>query len=393
MIFRADTQTFAVFRRRMLASSQLCAMILLIGANARADSLTFTGASIPMRDCKIEGIRAGQIHFLDSARQRRRREIEGIEAITFDGFPELEQAEQALHAKDDATGPWRLMFALTRAQNNLQRIWMRVRLLRWHESQSEYVQVAGHLAAIIALTDDGYWAQLEPALAVNQAEATAVGEAWRNLQAAARQVNSAELKSCLARMTTKVQPLADRIPKSTKSGSDSLTGSGFTVEQITTQIAKLETSAAADGTASASTRPAAPLEPPHSPQISADPDSSHAIDALLAADRWPEALTTCRRAENALGDRDIGHFLFQYGMALERTGQSADAAVMFTRSALLYPENPSAARSLIQAAIVYRDEYRKPDVAKRLLKQAIDHAQVRDQQSDAMLARELLESM
>jgi tetratricopeptide (TPR) repeat protein len=376
MILRAVTYTMATS--------------LLVCATSRADSLTFIGASIPMRDCKVEGLRAGQIHFLDSGRQRHRREIEGIEAIAFDGFSELDQAELALRAKDGLAGTWRLMFALTKAQNNLQRIWVRVRLLRWHESRSEYVQVAGHLAAIIALTDDSYWAQLEPAVAVNHAEATAVAEAWRNLQAAARQVNSAELKSCLARMTAKIQPLADRIPKSAKSGSDSLTVSGFTVEQITTQIAKLETSAAADGTASASTQPAAPLEPPHSPQISADPGSSHAIDALLAANQWAEALKTCRRVQNALDDRDVGHFLYQYGVALHHTGQAAEAAVMFTRSALMYPENPSAARGLIQTAIVYRDEFGKPDTAKRLLQRALEHADARDQSADAMLARELL---
>jgi len=397
---------------RMLAlwsAAMIVAACCLSGA--RADTITFAGTSIAMRDCKIESVKGGQVSFTDSLGQRQKRPLDDIESLGFDGLPELDKAEQAIADNDLDSGLSSLLRALLKARGDLQRQWVHSRLAHVHDARSEYVQAAGHAAATMELGDDPSWRRLEPVSPVNDPSYAAAREALDHLQSAAKKVQSAELKASLARMTKKVQPVCDRLAKSYagKPIAPGSTVSGLLKDDILADAAL----SAGKPLSKTSSKPSEPQDNPAREKIDSpanggrakgpspaeqnsplarieDPDSPGAIDRMLSEKRWQEALSACRRIEREPGQRDLAHFLYQYGSALAGDGQKKDAAVMFTRCAVLFVESSDGVHSLIQTAIIYRDEYHQPATATRLLQRAVEQANSRGDGSAAMLARELL---
>ena len=102
--------------------------------------------------------------------------------------------------------------------------------------------------------------------------------------------------------------------------------------------------------------------------------SAAAIAALRAAGHATEAPGACARVERRVGRRDLGRFLHQSGRALVGAGRPRDAAVMFVRCATLYGDSPHAAPSLIETAIIYRDIFRDPTTARRLVERSLNLA-------------------
>ena len=138
------------------------------------------------------------------------------------------------------------------------------------------------------------------------------------------------------------------------------------------------------------TKPVGTTPPNISNEDSSDPRSAGAIDRLLAANRAAEAVALCQDIEKSPGERDLARFLYQYGKSLSLAGRKPEAAVMLTRCAVLYPDSPDAGPALIETAIIYRDEYHKPAVGRRLLESVIAQSEGDAQSPAANLARELL---
>ncbi len=372
---------------------------LLFASHAAADTITFTGTGIAMRGCKVQAVQGGQVSYTDPNGQRQRRPLEQIEAIGFDGLPQLDQAETALADQHLEEAVWPLLRALLAAQSDLQRVWIHMRLSQVHDLRGEYVQAAGHAAEVFALSDDVAWKSLRPVSPVNTPTFAAASEALESLQSAARKVKSAELQREIETMTRLVQGVQSKLA-ATYAGPAIERGStisGFARADIAAN--DKQPPAGASGAVTAAAPPPSATRPVGAPaantpvvrdEDSSDPRSAGAIDRLLAANRAAEAVTLCQEIEKNPGERDLARFLYQYGKALSLAGRKSEAAVMLTRCAVLYGDSPDAGPALIETAVIYRDEFHKPDVGRRLLETVIAQSEADAQSPAANLARELL---
>ncbi len=117
------------------------------------------------------------------------------------------------------------------------------------------------------------------------------------------------------------------------------------------------------------------------------------IDALLESEHWAQAVAACERVARRVGKRDLGRFLHQYGRALAGDRRPRDAAVMFVRSATLFGDSPYAAASLLETAIIYRDVFRDPATARRLVERSLTLAAPPGRPQVADRARAVLETL
>jgi tetratricopeptide (TPR) repeat protein len=376
-------------------------MAVGFGSTAAGDTITFMGSNIPLRDCRIQALRGGSVHYLDGNGRRQQRSLDQVSALGFDGLAELDQAESALNAGDLEPGFNMLLVAMLKAQPGLQRLWLHVRLWQAHTNRGEHIQAAGHAAAVMSLSDDPHWRGLEPAANMNEPAFPAAKESLESLQSALKSVKNADLRASIDRMIRRVQPVHDRLARR-------YTGppipAGSTISGVSTHdLARLMDQARPVPAGHPATEAPAPRRE-DSPRDAAasrddlagsftDPGSPQSLDALLGAKRWLDALAACERIAVDPGtDRELGHFLFQYGIALDGAGRAEDAAIMFARCAVLFPESPDASQSLIHIAIIYRDHHRQIEQARRLLQRAAEHAAAHGHDAAAMLAGELLGS-
>ena len=100
-------------------------------------------------------------------------------------------------------------------------------------------------------------------------------------------------------------------------------------------------------------------------------DAPNRIDALLKAGQADEALALCARIAADPGRRNLARFVYQYGQCLNAAGRSRAASVMFVRCAVNHEASPYACMSLIELAVIYRDEYRNATTARRLAERAL----------------------
>lgn len=389
---------------RRLATATAVLVQAFITSTAWSDTITFSGTGIAMRGCTIQAVQGGQVSYTDASGQRQRRPIEQVEALGFDGLPDLDLAEAALADQNLNDGEWALLRALLKADNDVQRLWIHARLSHVHDLRGEYVQAAGHAAEVFAISDDVTWKSLRPVSPVNAPGYAAAHEALDSLQAAAKRVKSAELQREIETMTRLVQGVHDKLSADYKGPpiARNSTVSGYPRETVLARDRRPSDAELAVGaTPQPTTSTTAPVAPVHAPTPvplaqeadSSDPRSAGAIDRLLASGRGSDAAALCAEIEKNPGERDLGHFLFQYGKALTLAGRRGEAAIMFTRCAILFPDSADAGPSLIETATIYRDEFRKPETARRLLQLAIANAERDNQQAVAMLAREILDTL
>jgi hypothetical protein len=375
-------------------------------AGAGADTITLEGSTIPLRDCTIQEIRRGHLTYLDAADRRQRIPLDHVAALGFEGLAPLDDAEAALAAHDYAGAIGTLLDAALAADTPTERIWVHARLSRTHDALHQFVQAAGHAAAVFLLEDDPYWARLAPLSDPDTPTFAAAAEAMQLLGEAQRRVRNVQLVRAINDLIARVRPVHDSLkPHYTgpqiRSGS---TLSGFDRGLIRER----------GGMALVPRRPpdAAPepdkaQEPVHesssgggagSPRPAADPAplprdrTPDAIDALLHGGQPSAALAACEAVSADFDDRDVGRFLHQYGLALAGVGREPDAAVMFLRSATLHPGGGFAAASLIEAADIVRGVYHNRAAAIRLLQRAESTAARLDQPDIATRARVELES-
>ena len=157
-------------------AAMLCLGFALTGS-AHADSVTLDGSSIPLRGCTIRAIQNGRVYFLDPMNRQQHRALNEIEALGFDGLEQLDRAEAWIAEGLYANAIDHLLAAALGAQTTLQRLWVEQRLARVHNYQGEYVQAAGHAAAVFLIQDDPYWQRLRPRGEVNEPTYAAAKEA------------------------------------------------------------------------------------------------------------------------------------------------------------------------------------------------------------------------
>jgi hypothetical protein len=123
------------------------------------------------------------------------------------------------------------------------------------------------------------------------------------------------------------------------------------------------------------------------------PDRDDELAALLAEERFEEAVAVCRRLETRFDGRSVPRFLERYGQALLGAGRPRDAAVMFMRCALAHPRTAEGQRSLVATARIHLDVLDDRAAARRLLARA-ESAARRDGRADlAAGARRLLDEI
>ncbi len=369
-------------------ATMLCLGLALTGS-AHADSVTLDGSSIPLRGCTIRAIQNGRVYFLDPMNRQQHRALNEIEALGFDGLEQLDQAEAWIAEGLYANAIDHLLVAALRAQTTLQRLWVEQRLARVHNYQGEYVQAAGHAAAVFLIQDDPYWQRLSPRGEVNEPPYAAAKEAMDLLNQAGRNVTSSQLRRAVREMTRRIRPVHDRLAAAYQGPpiEPGSTISGILKSQIDKPSSEAATPAVQDqpkgGEEAGPPRTVKPSEPTPSPAPTPSPsagsDSAEAIDRMLKAGRPVDALAICERVAEAPGDRDLSRFLYQYGMALTGVGRERDGAVMFARCAVLFGRSSFAAPSLIETASIYQTVYRQPRTAQRLLERAIATATAQGQ--------------
>jgi tetratricopeptide (TPR) repeat protein len=375
--------------------------VFLLASVAAADTVTLRGTSIPLTGCEIQDMRHGRLYFKDGRGRRQWRELDDVAALGFSDLPALDEAEALLAAGDSDGGLGKLFEALLETEGDLPRLWVRQRLAGVHDSRGEYVQAVGHAAAVFMLRDESYWRRLEPVSKVDRPGFPAVWEAVVRLQRAKRTVKNRDLAALVDRFIETIQPIHDELAASYDGPplSEGATISGFPIEEIRSGRLRLpaaqapaEPADAAPGDEGRREEPAPPAPPTELPEAPAG-ESAEAIDALLEAGRFAEALDLCRRLAERPGHRSLGRFLHQYGRCLRAEGREPDAAVMFMRCALLYGSSMQAAPSLIETALIYRDFYQKRATARRLLERAREIAAAQGDSETVQRARDILSTV
>jgi tetratricopeptide (TPR) repeat protein len=383
--------------------------IAFVGANAVADSITFVGSPIALRNCRVQSIQGGQVVFQDPSGKRQQRSLDDVNSLSFQDMASLDDAERLIAAEDLDAGLTELMRAESAAQSDMQRLWVRSRLARIHDARGQYVEAAGHAAMVFALTDDPYWRKLEPVSEPGDTSFAAALETLLALQQASSSVRSTSLKASVDRMLGVVRPIHDRLaaaytgppiePGSTISGVLKSDLAHATSPQspahppipapASTHAGGATDSAPTPAPSSSSPSVAHELEPV-SAGSSNESKSAAAIESLISQHKYNDALAMCQRIESNPGERDLCQFLWQFGRASAGSGAFPDAAVMFTRGGVLFPASPYAAKCFIEAAIIHRDKLKNVDAARRLFNRALETATALNQTDDMTRSRQAL---
>lgn len=369
---------------------------LLLGGVACADSITLVGSTIPMRDCRIQAVEGGRVHFVDPRGRRQLRDLENVAALGFDDLPALDEAEAAL-AAGDLDGALRgLLAAKVRTDRPIEHLWLRVRLARVHDLRGEYVQAAGHAAAAFLLSDDASWQRLVPVCPVDEPTYAAALEAHRFLAEARRKVRSRELRGQIDRMMEQVEPVLTGLAAAYDGPPVAVgsTVSGLAVADVEAGRIEIRRIGHASKPETSAPEEPAPIDAAPKPATTPDPEpDAGSVEALLAAGRYAEAVARCRAIAADPGDRDLASFLLDYGRALAGAGRTDDAAIMLTRCALLHRDTAAGQWALIETARLYRDRYDRPATARRLLERVLDGAATIDQPDLIARARAELETL
>jgi len=364
-----------------------------IASPAHADSVTLSGTTIPIRDCAVLDIRSGRVHYRGGNGRRHMRELDAVSMLSFDDLPELDEAELSYHSGDTDAAIHGLLRALLRADREVERLWVRVRLARVHDERGEYVQAAGHAVAIMLMREEAHWTSLEPTATPDDPGYPATHETWTLLTEAQARIRLRSLRPVVQRLSKTIEPIHARAvhawtgpeipPDATRSGwpVDRIRAGDFkepAYPRITTPRSSQKASSR-DSRRRATDDERGGHEggdewgfdaPRGASGKYAAMDAPAALETLLREERFAEALERCERVAGSPGERRLGLFLYQHGRALVGVGRPRDAAIMFMRCAILYESSVAAAPSLLETARIYRDFYRNDATARRLVEQA-----------------------
>jgi len=358
-----------------------------------------------IEDADIQAVRGGVFFYLDADGSLGRASVGDVVSIRFEGLHETAAAERYLDRGELVEALEKFQVALIDADSEPERLWIRARLAHVHDELGDYVEAAGHAAAVINIDPAPAWTHLRPETPFDPATAEvsfyAAAEAHHHLIRAERRADDPEVRAMVESMMSRVRPVWERVQAASpdmryRAGS---TISGFLIRDIGTERARKDRperpvqveDGGRDGVTAPPEDPQAPEEAPSSPiGRDAGPDSPAAIQAMIDAGRHRQAVEICERLARDPGERDLAQFVYQYGLALAGAGRPEDAAVQFMRAALHFPGSRFAPLGLIETARVYRDVYEDEETARRLLQDAAARAEALDEPEIAQRARELL---
>lgn len=393
-------------RARPVRLAVLAGLLLCIILSPRALADVITAGGTRLADIRVQTVRGGQVFFTDAGGDLKQVDAATISAIRFDGLAELDDAERFLSRGEVENALDKLLASYARATTEPQRMWLHARLATAHNLAGDYIEAASNLAALLELDPSPVWTRLIPTCDLNEPTFNSAAEAITNIDRARRKAaapdDDATVRETLDRLDAAIRPLFDRVQQentqrryragSTVSGipmrdlgkpRPGRSGTGRVVSPVTPPGSSPARPGTPDrqgvnppGTTPMPPGGTAPATPP-------DPDSAEAIEQLLAASKFDEALKACDRVARHPVDRDLGLLLVHRGLALNGLGRPMDAAVAFMQAVIHFPGGRAAARGLIETGIIYRDVLKNPDVARRLFE---DAARIAEQIGDAALA-------
>jgi len=375
---------------RGLAAAGVIASLAAIAPPARGDRIETSAATID--DCHVQAIRSSTVFYVDAAGDIRQVGVANVTSIEFDDLPEARDGERLIARRRFVDALDRLLVAYVKTEDEAKRLWLHARLAHVHGALGDYVEAAGHLAAVLVEDASEHWLTLQPMGDVRECGYYAAAEAADWLSRAARRVEGDEpLTQAVEVMTAKVQPVLAELQARHEQlryrhGS---TVSGVFLRDVGTERARkdrpwLEVEVAgsdevvpprgAEATGSPSGATDSPSRPVSPATASRGGDSPGVIDAMLERGDFDVALAVCERLAAEIDDRDLAEFLYQYGRALEGAGRSLDAAVCFVECSAHFGGSTHGVRSLLATAVIYRDRLGQPDAAMRLFEEAAARA-------------------
>jgi len=333
-----------------------------------ADTVTRRGASFTLRDCNVQRIAHGKVHYISPTGQPRSEPYQDIASIGFDGLPALDEAEKHLRANELTDARDDLLKAYVQADNNTQRVWLHSRLALVHDLRGEYVAAARHFAGVLALDPHLAWMDLAPISEPAEATVPLMREALHALQRAGETVDKQRLKTVINEMIQNIEPMhgqknAAYDGPSFESGE---TVSGIPVSDIR-ENKRTSTADAQPDRPRKSDRSRADDRTP--PSNEADNPGAH-IDSLLERGRFSDALAQCESLARNTAGYSLARLLYQYGRSLHGVGRPRDASVQFTRCAIHFPNSRFAALSWLAAAKIHVNVFDDKPTARRLLEKA-----------------------
>jgi len=342
---------------------------------------------------QVQTIRAGKLFYLDSAGNLLQAPVEAIERVRFEGLTELEDAQRLMSKKQWEQALPKLLVGMSKAKGDAQELWLHAKLAETHGALGDFIEAAGHAAAVLDIDPVPVWLSLVPSGDMNEPTFYSTGEADYFLKRARRKATDAEVVAALDALIAQIEPIADEIAREDarryRPGS---TISGILIREIARPLPPREPGAgggdASESTTDAGERMDGP-QPPSSSELTG-PQSPAAIDGLLEDGEFVAALAICQRVAENPGQRDLAQLLYQYGRALAGSTREADAAVRFMQCAIEFPSTSYAIRSIMETSAIYREFYQKPDTADRLLLLAVAMAEEQGDAAAAELARAML---
>jgi tetratricopeptide (TPR) repeat protein len=342
-------------------------MLLVVGS-VMADTVTRRGASFTLRDCSVQMIAHGKVHYIGPAGQPRSEPHQEIATIGFDGVPALDKAEQHLQANDLNNARSDLLKAYLQANNDTQRLWIHSRLALLHDLRGEYVPAARHFAGVLVLDPHVSWLDLAPISEPAEASHPAMREGLQALRRAGKAAQNQRLGDVINDMIKTIEPMYRRrdVDYDGPRFEPGETLSGVPIEDILRD--RSNTSEANPSQSDDETR-RNQRKAQTSSSTSTDDPAAH-IDALLDAGQFNEALARCKKLAKDPSGYPIPRLLYQYGRTLRGANRPRDAAVQFTRCAIHFPQSRFAALSLLAASEIHVSEFEDPRTAQRLLHRA-----------------------
>ena len=311
--------------------------LLFLAVAAMADAVHVRGTSAPLPGSRVEAVEGGRVIYTDLSGRRQDRSCDEVLTISFKDNALLDKAESHLEGGRSEEGVRALLGALLATEVPMQRRWIMCRLAAVHDVRGEYPQACSHLARLLVEDPHPAWLRLKPVTAPAMTTPVAVHEAIEQVRRARNATDNGDLIATLAEIRKQLEAMET-------SRGTAETWSGLTLEEIQGDLTTEPGSTPSAGDAGE--------EKPGDGGMSQD-----AIEALLDAGRYEDALVACTTAAEARDDRSMARLLEQAGRALAGTGQDREAIVMLTRSGLLFPTSPVAARSLAMAAELARSQW------------------------------------
>ena len=139
-----------------------CFITGLTTLSANADSVRLRGSSFTLEECLIHSLQGGELVFTGPGGRRMQKHLEDVVSLGFTGVEELDHAEDAMLAGEYEYAMKWFVLALAKADADLKRQWIHARLAYAHDRLGQYVQAAGHAAAVFTLEDHPAWKRLVP---------------------------------------------------------------------------------------------------------------------------------------------------------------------------------------------------------------------------------------